>query len=334
MAEEIRLSKSFIETELPQAPPLYVSVYLMTLAVGQDAKKVAEKLKATETDVLYAWGYWKGKGYLQEEQRQEPQRPALTSSARPDYSPRELALYIKNDKVRKLFDSAQKKLGKMLSQQDMSLLFSFYDWLGLPMEVIELLLSYCTASGHTGMRYIEKVAIAGRRGVNTVEKAAEYIELRKTGYRSILQAFGQNRMPVAAEEAYMKKWLQEYKLPLDVVKLACERTVMQTGKASFAYADRILENWKKAGVSSVADVQAQDAAFAAKKAAEYTDRTDRRKATARTEAESFHQLYAERMGFCGAGEIGTGAERKMVKTDWGEKIGNENTDLQGGPAGI
>ena len=32
MAEEIRLSKSFIETELPQAPPLYVSVYLMTLS--------------------------------------------------------------------------------------------------------------------------------------------------------------------------------------------------------------------------------------------------------------------------------------------------------------
>lgn len=180
MAEEIRLSKSFIETELPQAPPLYVSVYLMTLAVGQDAKKVAERLKATETDVLYAWGYWKGKGYLQEEKKQETERPALVSSVRPDYSPRELALYIKNDKVRKLFDSAQKKLGKMLSQQDMSLLFSFYDWLGLPMEVIELLLSYCTASGHTGMRYIEKVAIGwAEEGVNTVEKAAEYIERGK-----------------------------------------------------------------------------------------------------------------------------------------------------------
>lgn len=338
MAEEIRLSKSFIETELPQAPPLYVSVYLMTLAIGQDAKKVAERLKATETDVLYAWGYWKGKGYLQEEKKQETERPALVSSVRPDYSPRELALYIKIDKVRKLFDSAQKKLGKMLSQQDMSLLFSFYDWLGLPMEVIELLLSYCTASGHTGMRYIEKVAIGwAEEGVNTVEKAAEYIELRKTGYRSILQAFGQNRMPVAAEEAYMKKWLQEYKLPLDVVKLACERTVMQTGKASFAYADRILENWKKAGVSAVADVQAQDARLCGEKGAEYTDHTDRRKAAARTEAESFHQLYAERMGFCGAGETGTGTERKMVKTDkidWGEKIGNENTDLQGSPAGI
>ena len=67
MAEEIRLSKSFIETELPQAPPLYVSVYLMTLAVGQDAKKVAERLKATETDVLYAWGYWRRKSRKQKD---------------------------------------------------------------------------------------------------------------------------------------------------------------------------------------------------------------------------------------------------------------------------
>ena len=112
MAEEIRLSKSFIETELPQAPPLYVSVYLMTLAVGQDAKKVAERLKATETDVLYAWGYWKGKGYLQEEQRQEPQRPALTSSARPDYSPRELALYIKMIRSENYLIPRRKSWGK------------------------------------------------------------------------------------------------------------------------------------------------------------------------------------------------------------------------------
>ena len=268
MAEEIRLHKNFIETELPQAPPLYVSVYLMTLAVGQDAKMVAEKLNATETDVLYAWGYWKGKGYLQgAEKRQEPARPALVSSERPEYSPKELALYIKNQDIKKLFDSAQKKLGKLLSQQDMSLLFGFHDWLGLPIDVIELLLSYCTTNGHKGMRYIEKVALGwAEEGVNTVEKAAEYIALRKTGFRAILQAFGQNRLPVAAEENYMKKWVQAYQFPMDVIKLACERTVLQTGKASFAYADRILENWKKAGVASVGDVEAQDKAFAAKKA--------------------------------------------------------------------
>ncbi|MBR2382233.1 MAG: hypothetical protein IKA89_00640, partial [Anaerotignum sp.] len=66
MADEIRLSKNFIETELPAAPPLYVSVYLMTVAACGTAAEVAAKLGVTETDVLYAWGYWKGKGYLQE----------------------------------------------------------------------------------------------------------------------------------------------------------------------------------------------------------------------------------------------------------------------------
>ena len=68
------------------------------------------------------------------------------------------------------------------------------------------------------------------------------------------------------EIAQYKKWLQEYQLSMDVVKMACERTVLQTGKASFAYADKILASWKDVGVKTVADVEAQDKAFAAKKA--------------------------------------------------------------------
>lgn len=272
MADKIELTKAFIEQELPAAPPLYVSVYLMTIACGGTAAEVAKKLGATETDVLYAWGYWKGKGYLQDtaekQEKAENQQPRLLSSQRPEYSPAELAVYMqKSESMKKLFQSAQQKLGKMLNHNDMSMLFSFHDWLGLPVDVIELLLSYCTANGHCGMRYIEKVALGwAEEGINTEDKAVEYIELRKTGFRTIMKAFGQNRLPVAAEENYMKKWLQDYKLPMDVVKMACERTVMQTGKASFAYAEKILKSWKDAGVKSTDDVAALDQAFAAKKA--------------------------------------------------------------------
>ena len=269
MADNITLTKAFIEQELPAAPPLYVSVYLMTLATGGTAAEVAQKLGATETDVLYAWGYWKGKGYLQEmekkQEKTESPRPLLAE--RPDYTVAELAQVGKHPDVLRMYQSAQQKLGKMLNHSDMSLLFSLHDWLGLPFDVIDLLLSYCASGGHTGMRYIEKVAIGwAEEGITTEDKAVEYIEMRKTGFRTILKAFGQNRLPVATEETYMKKWLQEYKLPVDVVKLACERTIMQTGKASFAYADKILENWRNACVKSAADVEDLDKAFAAKKA--------------------------------------------------------------------
>lgn len=267
MAEEIKISKAFIEQELPTAPPFYVSVYLMTLACGGTAAEVAKRLNATETDVLYAWGYWKGKGYLRETAEVREPKPVLLSSERPEYSPAELMQVGKHPDVMRLFQSAQQKLGKMLSQQDMSLLFSFHDWLGLPIDVIELLLSYCVSNGHKGMRYIEKVALGwAEDGIDSTEKALEYIEMRKTGFRTVMKAFGQNRLPVAAEEVYLKKWLQEYRLPVEVVQIACERTVMQAGKASFAYADKILANWRAAGVKSVADVEAQDQAFAARKA--------------------------------------------------------------------
>ena len=78
MADKIELTKAFIEQELPAAPPAYVSVYLMTLATGGTAAEVAKKLNTTETEVLFAWGYWKGKGYLQEpEAKQEPRQSQI-----------------------------------------------------------------------------------------------------------------------------------------------------------------------------------------------------------------------------------------------------------------
>ena len=276
MAEEIRINRDFIEKELPSAPPLYVSVYLMTLACGGSSADIAAKLGALESDVLRAWAYWKDRGFLQKtaakpkaESTAEPAvKKPLPTSSRPDYAPAELAEYMKHQDVRRLFESASQKLGKFLSQQDMSLLFSFHDWLGLPIDVIDLLILYCVSNGHHGMRYIEKVALGwAEEGIDTADKAEEYVDLRKTGFRVVLRAFGQgNRMPVAAEESYIKKWLKEYGLPLELVQTACERTVLQTGKPSFPYADSILRQWRDAGVKTSADIAALDEAFAAKKA--------------------------------------------------------------------
>lgn len=91
--------------------------------------------------------------------------------------------------------------------------------------------------------------------------------MRKEGYGAIMRAFGQGkRLPAPEEETYMKKWLREYKLPLDVVVTACERTIMRTGGVSFAYADKILREWHQAGVKSQADIAKLDEAFAAKRA--------------------------------------------------------------------
>lgn len=265
MAKEIYLSSEFVEKELPLAPPLYVSIYLMTKSLeGADAARIADKLNILESDVVRAWQYWKDRELVKSA---KPQQNPVYLAQRPEYGTAELSEYMKHKEMKELLQTAQRKLGKPLTQQDISMIFGFYDWLGFPLDLIEVLFSYCVSDGFKGMRYIEKVAMAwAEEGIDTVEKAAQYIEMRKTGFQSIMRAFGQSgRMPVEGEEAYMKKWLNEYELPLDVVKLACERTVMQTGKVSFAYADSILRKWKDAGVKTVENIEILDRAFAAKK---------------------------------------------------------------------
>lgn len=286
MSDEIRLSKEFIEQEVPLAKPEDVAVYLMMLAVGQDFGKAAEKLRMKESDVLRAWAYWLDRGVLQgteiavqkkqvvsvtqtaEPKAAEKEKRAVASAQPPVYSPAEMAQYTKQAEVQQLFRSAQENLGKMLTHKDMSTIFSFHDWLGLPLDVIELLLSYCTAKGNKGMGYIEKVAISwAEDGINSVDKAAEYIEYRTSGIYAVMRAFGQaSRTPTEKEEGFIKTWVWEYKLPIDIIKFACERTVSNTGKVSFEYANKILKDWHEKGVKTAEDVTKLDEAFAAEKA--------------------------------------------------------------------
>lgn len=271
MSEEIRISKQFIQEEVPKAPPLYVSVYLLiqSSGIGTTPGKIAEMLDVLESDVRHAWQYWQERGVLpQEGQPQVRKNAGFRPTERPDYSPSEIAMYAKNDEIRALFQSAQRKLGKTLSASDLSTLFGLHDWLGMPVDLVDLLLTYCTENGKRGMRYIEKTAIGWvEDGIDTPEKAAEYLLSLKSGSREIMRAFGQGRrMPSEPEEAYIKKWLQDYQMPIKLAVMACQRTICKIGVVNFKYADSILTDWHKSGVRTEADVAKQDEIFEAKKA--------------------------------------------------------------------
>lgn len=271
---EIHLQKEFIETEVPKAPPLYVSIYLMTQAAGTgcSAAEIAERMAVPEGEVTRAWRYWEERGYGKEnrntaKEAAQTTRQRIRPSVRPDYAPAELSAYLRHQDIKNLFQSAERKLGRSLSHADMSTLFGLYDWLGMDLDLIDILLSYCCENGKRGMHYIEKTAIGWlEEGIDTPEKAASFLQMRKRGYREVMRTFGQGkRLPTPDEEAFIKKWIQEYQLPLEVITQACSRTILRTGGVSFPYADRILTDWKEAGVRTLEDITKLDEAFSAKK---------------------------------------------------------------------
>ncbi len=278
--DSISIPIALITEFLAKAPPFYVSVYLLARALPQaDASLLAKQMHANVGDVRHALGYWQEKGLLAPS-AQPSSDPCTKRSmdAPPNYSVEEMQLYLERyDWVRQLKQSAEKHLDKFLSYQELSTLFSFYDWLGMSPEVIELLLAYCTyGDKKRGMRYIEKVALSWHEeGIDTVEKALEYIKLRQEGVKKIMAAFGQSsRTPVPAEETYLKRWLKEFALPVDIICEACRRTVLQSGKVSFPYANKILSDWKQAGVKTMQDIEALDAAFSAKKSLQQQKQTN------------------------------------------------------------
>lgn len=184
---------------------------------------------------------------------------------RPVYTIEELELY-KNEssEVARLFSATEQAFGKLHHYNDLCVIFGIYDWLRLPLDVIELLLKYCADDKKLNMRYIERVAIDwAERGITSIEMAKEHIERCSEGYRDIMKALGRGgRAPATKERQCMDKWLDEYAMPLPVILEACDRTIMNTDKRVFAYCDKILTDWYKKGVTSLDGASRVSAEFA------------------------------------------------------------------------
>jgi len=153
-----------------------------------------------------------------------------------------------------IVDETQRKLGKILSPDDLLRLYGIYDNLRLPPEVILQLITHCIKeSSKTGngrvpsVRYIEKAAFTWEReGIFSLERAEEYLkklEERKSArgeIRKVMQITG--RELSATEKRYVDSWIEMGFEP-GAVAIAYDRTVVKTGSLSWPYMDGIMKNW-------------------------------------------------------------------------------------------
>ncbi len=179
---------------------------------------------------------------------------------KPDYTTKEIARFASQDEFTQLFYIIQKYLGKTLSGEEVKTIIGFHDWLGLPIEVIELMIEYCVDNDHRNMRYIEKVAIDwADNEINTIEKAKVRTETYKRSYFTILKAYGiTDRSPTPQQIKLMDRWLNTYHMDIKVIEEACMRTINQINKAEMRYTDTILSSWSNQGVKILSDLEKID----------------------------------------------------------------------------
>lgn len=186
---------------------------------------------------------------------------------RPSYEMEEIdAAAAANHDIDALFKQAEIILNKMLTKSDIEMLYSFHEWLGLPIEVITMLLNYGASHEKKGRRYLETVAMDwADQGIDTYEKAEEYIskleenDSKEKQIRSVLGIY--DRALTSTEKKYIKQWTREKNVPVELIAPAYDRTVERTGKLSWAYMNKILTSWLDEGILNAETLQAKEEAF-------------------------------------------------------------------------
>ncbi len=170
-----------------------------------------------------------------------------------------------------LVQETQRRLGRVLSTEEMKVLLSFSDYLALPSDVIALLITYCIQKNRIrgvhrapSIRTIEKEAYYwADHGIDTLEDAAAYSQqqLQLQGQigeiRIALQLEG--RRLTMAEEAYVRQWLS-LGFGKPEIHLAYEKTCLNKGALVWPYMNRILQSWHEQNLHTLAQIEAGDSA--------------------------------------------------------------------------
>lgn len=158
-----------------------------------------------------------------------------------------------------LCDYYEGTLGRMMKKSELEILYSVYEGLGLPAEVLMLLINYCAGQKRLTVRFFEQEAYKwAKDGVETYAQAEQYLanlEQRHSRQGEIMRLFGiYDRKLSESEQRLVDKWIS-YGYDNELIALAYDRTVLRTGALKWPYLDSILESWRTAGYRSRADVE-------------------------------------------------------------------------------
>ena len=243
-------------------------LYLHILRVGSfSLTSAAGALNRSETEVALAADRLRRLGMMDRFQKNR-----LPEKEIPEYTPEDIVHRTDADHTFSgIVEEAERALGRVLSSNDLRVLFGIYDHLGLPADVIMLLLHHCVeeyqaqrgAGRIPTMRYIEKEAwFWAEREILTLDAAEEHILREKQRHEAIgrvkevLQI--RDRELTETERGYVESWLELGYGP-EALAIAYDRTVSSTNKLAWKYMDRIVQSWNEKQLYTPAEIEAGDA---------------------------------------------------------------------------
>ena len=184
------------------------------------------------------------------------------------YSPAELLDAKRTDpSFSGVCDYLEQALGRAIRKSEIEILYGIYDKLNMPADVILLMINYCKARGRLSARELERRAYEWHdKGILTYTAAADLaddMDKKATERRRIMAIFGMgDRRPSETEAKYIQAW-QNMGMDDEMIRMAYDRTVLRTGKLTWKYLHKILEDWHNKNLHTREQVERAEGTAAA-----------------------------------------------------------------------
>lgn len=230
-------------------------------------REAASALRRSESDMRGAFSRLAELGLLKgSREAQVPEKNEL-----PEYTAEDIRREMAADSdFSPLVREVESVLGKMLNPTDLSILLGLYGHLGLPAEVVLLLVNHCVEEYREkygpgrvpGMRWIEKEGFVwAREELFTLELAEAYLKRRaekKKNGEAVKRMLGiTDRKLSSTESRYIASWL-EMGFGEEALEIAFDRTVVKTGKLSWGYMNSIVKSWHSKGLHTPKEIIEKD----------------------------------------------------------------------------
>lgn len=276
-ANVVSIPTDVIDKHLKDANEAQLKIYLYLLRNSSDGMitidNIADYFNYTIQDVERALRFWGLRGSLISEGQEDN---VVSFKKKPSYTASQLADFAKREDIQELLFVTEQYVGSRkgcsMNTELIATVLYMYDSLHFDKDLIINLFEYCVEHKKNKLYQIEATANEwSEAGVRTIEDAAAHTAVVPKEAYETLKAFGISaslRGPSDSEIKYVQKWTGEYGFGMDVIKAACDRTIMRIHEPNFSYTNTILFGWFQAGVKTASDIEKADAEYARKKSEE------------------------------------------------------------------
>lgn len=265
-----------------------------------DSSSIARALGQTASDIDELLEFWVEEGVIvangqeavikapanQLPDKKETKKPDVKEAmSAPRLTPKDIVAYLRDDEnLRFLLSDAQRVLGRTISHSEQEMLINMVIYYGLKVEVVLMILEFYRSEkekGKTiGISYINSMAKNwAEEGISSIADAEQKLQDIARGNRlwnEVVAITGiRHRQPTAKQREMVDGWFSDFDIAM--ITLAADIMKENTPQPALAYVNKILKEWKKKGITSPAQVQAEQEAFAKSKEDKQDKKSDRLK---------------------------------------------------------